>query len=126
MNKWQQDVLDFQIKLKNYSQDKVAIPPEDVINFRKDLIHEEVFEELFYALDTKDMEKIADGITDSIYVLLGTAIAFGIDLTPIWEEVHRTNMEKEPSDDPIKKVRKPEGWKRPDIEGLLKAQGWKK
>jgi predicted HAD superfamily Cof-like phosphohydrolase len=124
MNKWQQDVLDFQVKLKNYRQEKVAFPPEDVINFRKDLIHEEVFEELFHALDTKDMEKIADGIADGIYVLLGTAIAFGIDLAPIWEEVHKTNMQKEPSDDSVKKVKKPEGWQPPDIAGLLKAQGW--
>ncbi len=125
MNKWQQDVLEFQKKLKNYCQDKIGMPSDDVIEFRKNLIIEEVVEELLYAMETKDIIKVADGITDGIYVLLGAAIAYGIDLEPIWNEVHRTNMQKEPCDDPVKKVRKPEGWQPPDIERLLKEQGWK-
>ena len=126
MTKWQQDVLDFQRKFKNYKQDNVGVPEEDVIEFRKNLIIEEVVEELLYALDTKDIVKVADGIADSIYVLLGTALAFGIDMEPIWNEIHKTNMAKESSGDQVKKVIKPEGWQPPDIVELLKNQGWKK
>jgi predicted HAD superfamily Cof-like phosphohydrolase len=132
MNKWQKDVLDFQVKYKNYHQSSVSMPSDEIIEFRKDLIIEEVVEELLYALDTKDMVKVADGIADSIYVLLGTAIAFGIDLEPIWEAVHDSNMKKvrhdmsDEANNTIHKVVKPEGWQPPDIEGLLKAQGWKK
>lgn len=125
MNKWQKDVLEFQIKFKNFHQNKLCIPSNEVIEFRKNLIKEEVVDELLSALDKKDLEKIADGITDSIYVLLGTAIAFGIDIEPIWNEVHRSNMEKVSSGDELKKVTKPKDWNPPNILKLLKEQGYK-
>lgn len=130
MNKWQQDVLDFQIKYKNYHQGKPEVPAEHIRDFRIKLIEEEVNKELIPAIQNKNMEKVADGIADAIYVLLGTAIAFGIDIEPIWKVVHQSNMAKVRYDDSdeanntIHKVVKPEGWQPPDVIGELKKQGF--
>lgn len=71
--------------------------------------------------------ELSDGIADSTYVHLGTASTFGIDIEPIWREVHRTNMAKgvAPGDDVVNlKTIKPHGWKPPDVAGLLRQQGW--
>jgi predicted HAD superfamily Cof-like phosphohydrolase len=67
-----------------------------------------------------------DGIVDSLVVLVGTAITFGVDLKPIFEAVHAANMAKAggPKREDGKQL-KPAGWKPPDVAGLLKAQGWK-
>jgi phosphoribosyl-ATP pyrophosphohydrolase len=130
MDKLQKDVLDFQVKYKNYHQTKPSVPAEHVRKFRKDLIEEEVVKELIPAIETGNIEKVADGIADAIYVLYGTAIAFGIDMEPIWNEVHRSNMEKvrydnsDEASNMIHKVVKPEGWKPPDIVRELHKQGW--
>lgn len=73
-----------------------------------------------------DLAKLADGAMDLFVVVLGTLAAAGIDPQELWNEVHRTNMAK--ADGPIRedgKRLKPPGWKPPDIEGILRRQGWK-
>ena len=126
MNKWQSDVRDFHIKYGALVQDSPAIPDNKTKILRRNLIIEEVMEELLPAIKNDDIEEIADAIADSIYVLLGTAVSYGVDLEPIWEEVQKSNMNKTGQihrDDG--KVTKPEGWKPPDILGELKKQGLK-
>jgi predicted HAD superfamily Cof-like phosphohydrolase len=45
--------------------------------------------------DTKpDLVEIADAIADISYVNYGAASAYGIDIEPVEEEVHRSNMTK--------------------------------
>ena len=73
-----------------------CIPPPDRVALRKSLISEEVGETL-KGIDDEDLVEIADGIVDSIVVLVGTALEYGIDLTPVWNAVHKANMAKFPA-----------------------------
>lgn len=121
---WYQDIVDFH---REVQQEDVKICPHIPVDrsitlLREDLIEEEI-NETIEGLVADDLVKIADGIVDSIVVLIGTAIAYGIDLRPIWDEVHKTNMAKKGG--PLRKDGKrlkPEGWKPPQIAEILKRQ----
>lgn len=67
--------------------------PRDEWELRYDLIKEEL-EEYQGAAFTGDLVGVADAIGDMLYVVLGTAIAHGLDIVPIFEEIHRSNMSK--------------------------------
>jgi predicted HAD superfamily Cof-like phosphohydrolase len=125
MNNWQQDVETFHKKFEQKIGDNPGFSDEDTMSLRIALVEEE-FLELKEACAEKDFPSFVDAIADSIYVLLGTAVATGVDLSPIWEEVQATNMAKANG---VKradgKLLKPEGWKPPQIMSLLKEQGWK-
>lgn len=43
---------------------------------------------------SKDFAEIADGLADLCYVAIGTAVAYGIPLDRVFDEVHRSNMAK--------------------------------
>jgi predicted HAD superfamily Cof-like phosphohydrolase len=57
------------------------------------LIQEE-FEELREAITQGDLESISKEIADLLYVVYGTAVSYGIDMDPVFREVHRSNMSK--------------------------------
>lgn len=117
-----QDVLDFHQKFGCYVGTSPSIPTAGTPAFRQRLIDEE-HGELREALEQGDLAGVADAIADLIYVVLGTAISYGIDIRPIWDEVHRTNMAKEGGGSRADgKILKPEGWEPPDIAGLLNEQ----
>jgi predicted HAD superfamily Cof-like phosphohydrolase len=69
--------------------------------------------------------EIADAIADSIYVLIGTALEYGIPLDAVWGEVQISNMAKVDLDTgkvrrrEDGKVLKSEGWTKPDIRKAL-------
>jgi predicted HAD superfamily Cof-like phosphohydrolase len=93
MNKAQNQVAAF---MSAAGQDLVkspTIPIEEVCKLRVDLILEEA-DELDTALINNDIVEVADAIGDLLYVVLGTAIACGINIAPIFEEIHRSNMTK--------------------------------
>lgn len=104
----------------------------EVIRLRGALIQEEYVETLeALALVEKGqredaLELLADGLVDLVYVVIGTAIAFGIPFDECWKEVQRTNMAKtDPkTGGPIYredgKLLKPEGWEPPDLKSILK------
>src|SRR6266436_8790440 len=49
----------------------------------------------FFKQKEVDLVELADGLADSAYVCsFGTAVAAGIDLEPIQDEVHASNMSK--------------------------------
>lgn len=114
--------------------------PDSILALRIRLMMEELGE-LLSAIGTDDLVEVADGLADLVYVTLGTAVAFGIDLPAVWAQVHAANMAKLlPCSDcsgpncpacsglgvtaqlDKKKVMKPEGWAPPDIAGELDAQ----
>lgn len=94
------------------------------VDLRVSLLLEEA-QETCAAMIAGDMDEIADGIADTIYVAIGAALEFGIPLERVWAEVQRSNMAKV---DPVTgkvvrredgKILKPEGWTAPDIAGVL-------
>jgi predicted HAD superfamily Cof-like phosphohydrolase len=116
------DVKLFHEKFDACIGEKPVIPPPEVCDLRRTLIAEE-FREVHRALLSENLPEIAKELCDLIYVVLGTAISYGINLNPIWEEVQKTNMlkvgGKNRSDG---KVLKPEGWRSPDITMLIRQQ----
>lgn len=73
-----------------------------------------------------DLVGVADALADLLYVVYGAAVSYGIQLGPIFAEVHRSNMAKvggwRRADG---KWMKPGGWQPPRIAPLLQAQGWR-
>jgi len=128
---WQKDIIEFQTKMGQECHTKPTLPTKKSLELRYRLIDEEVNKELLPALKLYSEvgyeplceADVADGIVDSIYVLIGCAVSFGIDLGPIWNEVHRSNMLKAGGPrDSNGKILKPEGWKHPDIAKLIEEQ----
>jgi predicted HAD superfamily Cof-like phosphohydrolase len=66
---------------------------EDTRLLRARLIQEE-FEELKEAMASDDLPAVAKEMADLLYVVYGTAVSYGIDIAPIFREVHRSNMSK--------------------------------
>lgn len=50
--------------------------------------------ELVASILKGDLVGIADGIADVLYVVIGTAIAYGINIQEVFNEVHRSNLSK--------------------------------
>ena len=125
---WYQDISNFH---KEVMQDEFPAyphtPDPHYRNLRVRLIEEEIGETIS-ALMESDLVGIADGITDSIVVLLGTAITYGIDLRPVWDLVHSANMAKKGG--PVRedgKMMKKEDWQHPDINGeLVRQHTWRR
>ena len=70
-----------------------ATPDEATRSLRVKLIQEE-FDELQDALAQQDLSAIAKELADLLYVVYGTAVSCGIDIEPVFQEVHRSNLSK--------------------------------
>ena len=68
-----------------------------------------------------NVSQIAHEIVDCIYVLEGTAAVMGVDLAPVFAEVHRANMDKNPNG-PNGKPTKPVGWRAADVARVVESQ----
>ena len=106
-------------------RDIPTIIPPDEFKLRHKILVEEVGE-LSDAYFVDDIVEVADAITDCLYVLIGTALQFGIadKLEACFDEVHRSNMSKLGNDGyPIMredgKVMKGENYTRPDLKSIL-------
>jgi predicted HAD superfamily Cof-like phosphohydrolase len=99
-----------------------AFPDRETVRLRLDLMEEEL-RETVVAVVAEHLPDVADGLADLIYVAIGTAISFGIDLRPVMAEVHRANLSKAGGTKRADgKVQKPASFRPPDIAGILKAQ----
>ncbi len=116
-NDWYQDIVYFHKKvMKDKFPTFPHIPVYRLQQLRRNLIKEEVKETLD-AIRKNDIAALADGITDSIVVLLGTAVTYGIDIRPVWDIVHASNMAK--ASGTLRadgKMLKPKGWQPPDVK----------
>jgi len=119
------DIMEF---AKRFCPDQLTdaprIPDENLKALRRRMIVEEVVEELLVAMDTDDLVEVADAGCDSIVVIIGMMIAYGIPIKECWREVHRSNMAKAQPDGSVKrredgKVLKPEGWTPPNIYRII-------
>jgi predicted HAD superfamily Cof-like phosphohydrolase len=106
---------------------KPEVPTPEKAELKIDLIYEE-FKELHAALEDGDPAGIADAIVDSVYVLLGLAVACGINFNDVWRAVQAANLSKvNETLGPIQrredgKILKPPGFQSPDIEKVLDEQ----
>jgi predicted HAD superfamily Cof-like phosphohydrolase len=108
-----------------------CIVTEELYEFRRKFMQEEL-DEFIEGWENGDEAKMADSLVDLVYVALGTAHLFGYPWQDLWNEVQRANMEKTkattgmmgPRENAEWDVIKPEGWKPPDIDGVLRRHGW--
>lgn len=135
MNKRLENVLKFHQKFGvPVGERPTQLSQEDFI-YRVAFMHEEL-NELMAAYLQGNLAKQVDALLDLEYVLLGTALWMG--LAPIWDQAHdevqRANMAKMPALTKEQSfmetgrghkmdVIKPQGWRSPDIEGILNR--WK-
>jgi predicted HAD superfamily Cof-like phosphohydrolase len=92
---------------------------------RDSLIAEE-WEELWKEMDKNNLTQIAKELADLLYVVYGTAAAYGLPIDDIFAEVHRSNMSKLDSDGNVirradGKVLKGKNYTPADVEGVLLA-----
>lgn len=128
-----QDVIDFEVACGNKITDSSpCVPDEETRELRLKLLGEE-FKETYAAIYAatarytrqEDVAEIADGLADLIWVAIGTAIRFGIDLPTVWEEVRKSNMAKFGPGSWKRidgKIMKPLGWKAPEILNIVRKQ----
>lgn len=72
--------------------------------------------------DPPNYAEMIDALCDIKYVANGAACAMGVDLQPFEDEVHRSNMAKADGGIRVRedgKILKPDGWRPPDIAGIL-------
>ena len=88
-----EDVKTFMKTFGQVVRSKPQIPDEKTMQLRFELIKEEL-KELGDAMKEKNLEEIADALTDILYVTYGAGFAYGIDLDKCFKEVQRANMSK--------------------------------
>ena len=95
---------------------------EDTKRLRVRLIQEE-FDELKESMEAGNLAALAKEMADLLYVVYGTAVSYGIDMEPVFREVHRSNLSK------VGGYKRADGkWVKPptyspaDIQPILRAQ----
>jgi len=120
----QQMVQEFHEAFGITVNDRPTVPSVKDRVLRVELIEEEL-EELETALAQGDLVGVADAIGDLLYVAYGTAVTCGLDMEPIVEEIHRSNMTKVGGHkSPTGKWIKPDTYTPPRLFPILRAQGW--
>lgn len=97
MKDWAQMVAEFNLKNGYRSPDYPTPSVSDTIKMLRMRLMMEELGELAIAMHENNIIKVADGICDLMYVVLGTANEYGLTaiLDELFQEVHRSNMTKE-------------------------------
>lgn len=114
---------DFHTAFNLKRSERPELPDADTRQLRFNLLKEE-WEEYESGEKNNDIVEIADALADIIYIAYGTAVAYGIPMDQVFDEVHRSNMSKlGPNGKPIYredgKVLKPANWTPPNIKAVL-------
>jgi predicted HAD superfamily Cof-like phosphohydrolase len=119
----QQMVAEFHRTFGILAANAPSVPDERTKTLRVRLIQEE-FDELKEALDQENLTSMAKELADLLYVVYGTAVSYGIDMEPVFREVHRSNMSKVGGHKRADgKWVKPAHYSPASIEPILTAQG---
>lgn len=94
-------VREFHVKYGHFISDKATVAIPEVVKARRLALILEEMKELREALLEENIIEIADGIGDLVYVLVGTAISYGIPFDRVFQEIHRSNMTKTDSKAPL-------------------------
>lgn len=86
-------VAEFHRKFDIPVGDRPSIVSEATRQLRVRLIQEE-FAELQEAMAAQDLPAVAKELADLLYVVYGTAVSYGLDMDPVFREVHRSNLSK--------------------------------
>jgi predicted HAD superfamily Cof-like phosphohydrolase len=101
-----------------------CVPEEVDKKLRVKLIEEEL-QELRVAFYANNVVQVADAIGDLMYVVLGCAVTCGIDIEPIFHEIHRSNMTKVGGHKNVDgKWVKPETYEPAKLLPILERQGY--
>lgn len=119
---WQDLVRAFNAKFSRPSRDEPTtdVDAADVESMRRLLTEE--FGELERAMDAANLTKIADGVGDVIYVVLGIALLYGVDADRAVRAVHESNLTRQaPRSGELQsdKVPRGEDYVPPDIDGVI-------
>ena len=133
------DVAEFHRACEQPILREPTVPSEERVALRAKLIWEEAGEafealccefsedgeRIYQAQNTNiDLEQLSKELCDLIYVTVGTALEFGIDLWAVWDAVQTSNMSKlGPDGKAIKradgKIQKGPNYVPPDIKSAL-------
>jgi predicted HAD superfamily Cof-like phosphohydrolase len=86
-------VQDFHRKFEILIQTAPTNLTDEIQQLRVRLIQEE-FDELKESMATGNLASVAKEMADLLYVVYGTAVSYGIDMKPVFQEVHRSNLSK--------------------------------
>jgi len=93
MDEAQRKVRAFHDRFGCIAHDRPTWPGAHAHRLRMSLLEEELAE-LRNAGESEDLVGIADALADLLYVTYGAAVTYGIDLEPVFDEIHRSNMSK--------------------------------
>lgn len=103
------------------------LPGENPSNdsVRLHLIAEEL-SELALGIAERNLVDIADAIADLVYVVVGTAVTYGIPVEPVFMEIHKSNMTKAArSLDDTRVRQKGDSYIPPNVRKVLEDNGIK-
>jgi len=95
----------------------IFLPEGQALN-RVRLMNEELAETV-KAMATRNMVNLAKELADLLYVVYGTADAYGIPIDDVFNAVHISNMTKSNEKDESGKIQKGDNYTEPNIEEVL-------
>ena len=120
----QRKVHEFHLRVGAPVHDRPTWPGDDVHRMRVGMIEEELAE-FRNAGEAHSLALVADALGDLLYVVYGAAVEYGIDLEPVFQAIHTSNLSK---CDP-QAIRRPDGkvlkganYAAPKIKELVEKQ----